>query len=346
MSLDQNLFTLVVTPHPENPNVIDLVDQVKGATIYRKQRVPGPSYSMEFYDFNSESLLATATAPSQSSKTKTIELQNPTVPVELKYTGTLSFKWGFKWEDHDFEWRREECYMLRKPDPAVLVAITKEPSGKLKTSVIQLLDYNLNRFDIDDRKGLEVVMLTALMTLNDSNQDYHEGGSGLSLPRRKSATAAAARPAVLSDSPPPPVPSKPPLPAAKTGIDRIAELQALRSEPNEVNVEDEGTVDAYAEYCYNLLLDDAMLFITVSSVEASHVPKVLQVVEATKRLRYKNGEDEEPLHQYVLYDQQKKKGPKRINLDTQKGSKAYEPPSSLSVHLSKIEMDELKPKQQ
>lgn len=46
---------------------------------------------------------------------------------------------------HEFEWRREECYILRKPDPAVLVAVTKEPPGRLRTSTVQILDYNLNR---------------------------------------------------------------------------------------------------------------------------------------------------------------------------------------------------------
>ena len=47
---------------------------------------------------------------------------------------------------HEFEWRREECYILRKPDPAVLVAVTKEPPGRLRTSTVQILDYNLNRY--------------------------------------------------------------------------------------------------------------------------------------------------------------------------------------------------------
>lgn len=46
---------------------------------------------------------------------------------------------------HEFEWRREECYIIRKPDPAVLVAVTKEPSGRIRTSSVQILDYNLNR---------------------------------------------------------------------------------------------------------------------------------------------------------------------------------------------------------
>jgi hypothetical protein len=46
---------------------------------------------------------------------------------------------------HEFEWKREECYMLRKPDPPVLVAVTKVTPGKFKTSSVQILDYNLNR---------------------------------------------------------------------------------------------------------------------------------------------------------------------------------------------------------
>ena len=49
-------------------------------------------------DPHSGSLLASVTAPSATSKHKTIELHNPSKIVELKYTGTLSFKWKFAWE--------------------------------------------------------------------------------------------------------------------------------------------------------------------------------------------------------------------------------------------------------
>jgi hypothetical protein len=47
----------------------------------------------------SESLLITATAPSATSKVKLLELCNPTTVVEMKYAGTLSFRWAFKWEE-------------------------------------------------------------------------------------------------------------------------------------------------------------------------------------------------------------------------------------------------------
>lgn len=35
--------------------------------------------------------------------------------------------------------------MIRKPDPPVIVAVTKEQAGRLKTTSAQILDYNLNR---------------------------------------------------------------------------------------------------------------------------------------------------------------------------------------------------------
>lgn len=115
MSLDKNLFTLLFTPNNNLPNVIDLVDP-SGTVHYRKQRVLTPEYKIEVYGMSlnfhilftdddlcadpmSESLLATAAAPAAISKFKTIELCNPTSIVELKYTGTLTFRWSFKWEE-------------------------------------------------------------------------------------------------------------------------------------------------------------------------------------------------------------------------------------------------------
>ncbi|KJA28114.1 hypothetical protein HYPSUDRAFT_129892 [Hypholoma sublateritium FD-334 SS-4] len=348
MSLDQNLFTLVFTPNKDNNNVVDLVDP-SGTIHYRKQRIPGVEYKIEIYDPMSESLLATATAPAATNKVKSIELYNPTSVVELKFTGTLSFRWSFKWEEHEFEWKREECFMIRKPDPPVIIAVTKEPAGRLKTTSIQILDYNLNRFDIDDRKGLEIVVLTALMTFHDFNEAQHNpertsSNAPTINPIARAASAFVGAPATSNDAPPPP---PPPRPAPKTGIDRIAEMQAIKEEYNEITVSGEGTIEEYGEYCNRLLQDEAMLFITVKSAGAECVPKVLQVVEETKRIRYKAGlSDEEELHQYVLYDtQEPKKGPRRINLDDDPKDK-YAPPKNLTVHLSKIPLPELQPKGQ
>jgi hypothetical protein len=117
MSLDQNLFTLHFTQNKDNPSAIDLVDP-SGTIHYRRHRILGQIYKIEVYgmpfeqhyiipilsyssniDPTSEALLATATAPASGSKHKTLELHNPSLVIELKYTGTLVFRWSFQWEE-------------------------------------------------------------------------------------------------------------------------------------------------------------------------------------------------------------------------------------------------------
>ncbi|KAF8868357.1 hypothetical protein CPB85DRAFT_1263337, partial [Mucidula mucida] len=225
----------------DDPNVIDLVD-TNGVVHYRKQRITvAPLYTIEIAQSNEQK--------------KILELCNPSSTVELKYTGTLSFRWGFKWEEHDFEWKREECYMIRKPDPPVLVAITKEPAGDSRP-VLSKSSYNLNRFEIEDRKGLEIVLLTALLTFQDANDVHHS-----TLKDERSTPILAAHKSSQDIQAPPPAP--PPRPPAKTGVDRIAELQG--SEASSTRFADE-------------------------------VPKVLQAVEETKRIRHKAGLPDD-LHQ-------------------------------------------------
>lgn len=347
MSLDQNLFTLLLTPNTSDSSelVTDLTDP-SGNVHYRKRRVPGKVYRIEVYDPISESLLASATSPSATSKHKTVELYNPSKVIELKYTGTLTFRWSFKWEEHEFEWKREECFMIRKPDPPVMVAVTKEPPGRIKTASIQILDYNLNRFDIDDRKGLEIVILTALLTFQDASDSYHEAPndsnatSAATTSALKGFTEMTARKVSGGRTYSPPVP--PPKPGPKKGVEGVAEIQASRGEVNEVLIVDECSAKDYARYCARMLHDEAMMFISIRSAGASQVPKVLQVVEETKRYRHKAGDKD--LYQYVLYDTARK-GPRTINLDDNKAKgKDYTPPSNIVVHLSKIDMPELRPR--
>lgn len=59
---------------------------------------------------------------------------------------------------HQLKWTRPTfgsdyiCSIDRKPDPSVQVCIARPPY-KAKDGVIQLLDYNLARFDFQDLKG-------------------------------------------------------------------------------------------------------------------------------------------------------------------------------------------------
>ncbi|KAM5544437.1 hypothetical protein V8D89_002097 [Ganoderma adspersum] len=379
--MSYDLFSLTFVPRQEDRNIVDLVDP-NGTAYYTKRRVATNEYRIEIYDSLSESLLASVSAPSATSKHKTVQLHNPDSIVELKSTGVLTFKWSFKWEEHDFEWKREECFMVRKPDPAVLVAQTKEPPGKLQTRNVQILDYNINRFDFNDRKGLEITILTALLTFSDLNEAHHAASIPIPTPVPAAPSASAPLPPTsntITSSPSlavPPLaftaaslptstdgepPAVPPRPAPRTGVERVAEMHAVRNavgegDVNEVEVWEECDVMDYAQYAERLLNDEAMLFISIRSASQVQVPKVLKVVEETKRLRYKAGiAEEEELHQYVIYetDKPQRKPPRRINLDNPDSKKGkmkepdigrYSPPTSLTVHLSKIDMPELQPK--
>ena len=114
-----------------------------------------------------------------------------------------------------------------------------------------------NRFDISDRKGLEIVVLTALMTFHDANEANRNHDltplppppSSTPLNRVPSPTVPVGHTLSLGDMPPLP----PPKPAPKTGVERIAELQAIKGEYNEIIISDEGDVQDYAEYCNTLL---------------------------------------------------------------------------------------------
>lgn len=114
-----------------------------------------------------------------------------------------------------------------------------------------------DRFDINDRKGLEIVVLTALLTFQDANEVHRNPDpipppppSSIFLNKVPSPPVVLVGPTLpLSDMPPLP----PPKPAPKTGVERIAELQAIKGEYNEIIISDEGNVHDYAEYCNKLL---------------------------------------------------------------------------------------------
>ncbi|KAG8836081.1 hypothetical protein FRC17_010014 [Serendipita sp. 399] len=324
MSLDQNLFTLAIAGSAEESGALDLTDPNSGTIHYRKRLNAGDAenpYSWGLYDPLSGGLLCTVYAPSASAKQKWIELYNPDAKIELSFTGSL----------HTFEWRRESCYLIRKPDPPVQVAVTREPAGRIRTSQVQLLDYNLNRFDIDDRKGLEIVMLAALLSFQDHSE---------ALRNNTGASAASAPPSRHnSDGPMAPSPS-----------DVISATQTKhKMHQNDVVIGDEASVEDFANHCVQLLKDPSMLYIVLRSHSPEHVPKVIQVAEATKRFHYKSGGHNEELHQYVTMEDKKpeQEGPKVIKLDqasSKKKEKEYKLPQVVTVHLSKIPMPELQPK--
>lgn len=121
----------------------------------------------------------------------------------------------------------------------------------------------MNRFDIADRKGLEITLLTTLLTFQDlstantsqfdessvsSNTSQFDESSVSSNASQFDESSVRSHPVHVKAVPP-----VPPRPAPKTGVDRVAEMHAMRYEPNEVTVGGEGSVENYGEYAEGLL---------------------------------------------------------------------------------------------
>lgn len=110
-------------------------------------------------------------------------------------------------------------------------------------------------------------MLTALLTFQDANETYHTPSTEANPPTstsplstlaslgmgRKTSGDITTRKASASSASDTSPPLPPPRPAPKAGVDRIAEMQAIRGEFNEITVEDEGSIEDYAQYCWTLL---------------------------------------------------------------------------------------------
>jgi hypothetical protein len=127
------------------------------------------------------------------------------------------------------------------------------------------------RFDINDRKGLEIVLLTALLTFQDANEAYHTpttpsplapADSGPSRPgffsmsRRVSDSVIANN--SVGNTPLPTPPALPPRPMPKIGVEKIAETQAIRvargeGEVNEIEVGEDASVEDYAHHMEGML---------------------------------------------------------------------------------------------
>ncbi|KAG8898001.1 hypothetical protein FRB99_007726 [Tulasnella sp. 403] len=200
------------------------------------------------------------------------------------------------------------------------------------------MNSNVNR--IAQMLGLEIVMLTGLLSFQEAISGQPSDNAGGDPAALSNAKSSSSSPGGVSPSGGP-VPQLPPKDAGM----KVAGLQIReKSAPNEVIVSSMFEIEEYAEYACGLLQDDKMLYIVVRSKTAAEVPKVVAIASMVKRMRYKGGAHDEELHQYAKYEEEEaKKGPRVIKLD-QPAKDPYRPPAALSIHLSKIPMPELQPR--
>lgn len=198
MVLDSNLFTLTFERRKEAPEILDLIpfsssslqDVASGSgssgkiqPLYTFSRARSNHYTVRLIDSLTEIVLASIDCPASIDKIKTIHLYNPTEEILLEKKGmTFRQDWRWTWQKNEFTIRREGKQMIveaiRKPDPEIDIA-RFTPKTKTRPATLQILDYNIQRLELEDKRGLEIITLCTACHLLDQEYDenHKEGGN-------------------------------------------------------------------------------------------------------------------------------------------------------------------------
>lgn len=286
-------------------------------------------------------LLASISQTYTALKKRTIQLYNPDAEVELeKRSMTFQQAHRFSFSDpssvraEEFSWKREgpsrgsaqsawACEVIRKPDPNVLAAQYRPPAAKGKPGTLQLMDYNLARLEVADKKGLEVALVMTLSSLLDQEYDERIASKGekntyicsSGIPTDLSTQSYSAAWQEMERRHQSAVPTSSTVRSDESevwegNVDRIADL-----EPNEILVSRWSSLEEYVTHALYLLRCDTgqgMYLITLLSDSAETTPKTVQLAAAIKAAYYRLPDDakgtvygrsaagvEEELYQYV-----------------------------------------------
>ncbi|KAH8917717.1 hypothetical protein BT69DRAFT_1286371 [Atractiella rhizophila] len=291
--------------------------------------------TFELQDTLSGAILATCRSVVQ--KQRLIELYNPDHSVEFKSTGLIQLEWSFKHDNETYSWKRDilgmgsgdkgySLWMDRNPDPNWCIAIYR-PKTKKSTANVQILDYNLSRIFIEDKRGLEIMIIATLCALDG----VHSSANDAADPSPNGSPAQEFDKELDN----------------RKSIDPASDYET--EEDNLILVSERGSAEIYVERCLHLLADPALLFVKLRSIESEDggalaVANVVKVAALVKTARWKN--DGEELKQYTVPDEQHQLPHKRVLvLDAPTNNPSqYRPPKSLTIYLSRTELDELLPK--
>ncbi|TIB70319.1 hypothetical protein E3Q08_00019 [Wallemia mellicola] len=310
-----------------------LINHSSGSPLYVRSLLKDSSeYAFALRDALSDSHLADViTEAGVSAKKKTINLYQPDSEVGLEYTGTLSFEWTTYFEGHTLQWSKGllgsiYCSLIRKPDPSVEVC-KYVPGNKKSPPTFTILDYNLARFELEDIRGLEIVLLCSVFTFLDmQNQEVGPGEPAKDEPMMTSAVPISAAPA------------GPALPDRQPSLYEHPRSKLQTIDANTLNISPDLDFEGQVRKTLNML--DGNVFVTLHAPESAAVQTAIRVAESAKRRYMKRPggmRDDEDLHLYVITDDL---------LKDRRVSKVYVPPSTLTIHISKWHMPELEEKQQ
>ncbi|RHZ59369.1 hypothetical protein Glove_364g28 [Diversispora epigaea] len=166
----------------EDKDIIEVQDFNTQEILYKKMRQKDPAaYCSQLVDPISEVLLAESKGKSSKDKSKKILLYQPDVSIDFKDTtgllGPLEFK--FTWEGEIYLWKKRflskemECKMVHGDDPGIRVALFRPASNSKKTSLgkMTIRYYNMKRIPVNDKRGLEFVLLISILSFLDKIED-------------------------------------------------------------------------------------------------------------------------------------------------------------------------------
>ncbi|CAG8751273.1 1980_t:CDS:2 [Dentiscutata erythropus] len=171
---NQNKYEFV---KKETKGVVEIKHLATNEVTHKKfrQKVPG-AYCAKLIDPITELLLAEIQGDSSKAKLKKILLYQPDDSVELKDSGIFSFEQKFRWENEKFVWKKKafskdlECKIVQSgEEPNICIALY-QPKNK-KGGIVNIMSDNMTRINIQDRRGLEYVLLMSILSFLDKSDD-------------------------------------------------------------------------------------------------------------------------------------------------------------------------------
>ncbi|PWN44727.1 hypothetical protein IE81DRAFT_321049 [Ceraceosorus guamensis] len=203
MALDAANYSLSLVPRPGQGAIVDLYQLASNANPattasaaldpshqhasgcsaqYTYERARTVAYAAELRDAHTSAVLSkfSTTTATLTERQRKIQLCNPDEEINVdRNAGVFNTEWKWIWQGETFSMRRETalgspssymCQVVRKPDPPVAVCRYR-PASKSRAGQIELYDYNLTRLEVQDRKGLEILLLSLLLSLLDAETD-------------------------------------------------------------------------------------------------------------------------------------------------------------------------------
>ncbi|CDZ97616.1 hypothetical protein [Phaffia rhodozyma] len=317
--LDPSLPSLVIRPSSSGSTVEVFDAQGRKIYLYGRTSLQHTPYQATLEDAHFGAAVSSiSTSSDAQSKVKQIQLFNPDVELELRSVGRMSYTWQFTWESELYQWKQPRlsskeftCFCVRKPDPDVDVSRARLGDTKSPT-IITFQQYNIDRFSIKDHKGLEIILLTTLLSFLDASQERED--------RPIMISSSADDTTTMVPLAPPAVPPKPQNLREEIGFGDFEEPP----DPNELTITSAHSVETYAQKSFDLLLDSSMLFVILRAKSPEMIPKTVKVAEEVKRLRHREGwesmDEEQEIFQYVVENIEDPTGPSKLETKPTAGS--------------------------